>query len=447
MPALPNRPSPTPDPLALRALTLEVLALLVLALAPAVAAQEADPATAPTAAAEFGDGPVSRFERPAPFDSTGRIEHVGPGLRRRLGLFPTFGDFVEARLWHGDDGMYIVEVEYQPQGRAAQWRQILTPAGLDSLRAPFDRYLASRRQGGGYDHSGRGELIFDSIVLSLAVYGPAAPVILGIRGTRPSLAAYMLTSSAGFYIPYRLTRDRDVTHAHRQLTQYGATRGYISGFFLKHLVMRGGGFRANFRFANAASVAGAWAGFHAVTRRGYTRGQSELVGVMGDFGLATGGCLASVIGWYDDDAERPGDALVLASAGTGLWLGQRLGRYRHYTRGDAFILRAGGVAGAIATLPLVDATGTDSDRVVNAALVAGGAAGIVFTDRLMASRDFTFGDGLIVSGGEVAGALLCMGLTYLADTGSDFDSLAYTTAAAVGSTGGFALTFRMLTPR
>jgi hypothetical protein len=105
------------------------------------------------------------------------------------------------------------------------------------------------------------------------------------------------------------------------------------------------------------------------------------------------------------------------------------------------------VAGAIATLPFVDAFGTSSDRVISAALMAGGAAGVVFTDRLMVPRDFTFGEGLIVSGGELAGALLCMGLTYLADTGGDFDSLAYTTAAAAGSTGGFALTFRMLTPR
>lgn len=424
-----------------------LLTLLLLACAPGLAAPQAGPPSATPSSAHSGALSDGRIERPAAFDTTGRIERVGPGLRRRLSLFPDLGDFVEARLWRGHDGVHVVEVNYLPQGETAQWRRILTPAGLDSLRAPFDRYLASRRQGGGYNHSGRGELIFDSIVLSIVLYGPSAPVVLDVRGSRPGVAAYMLTSSAGFYVPYRLTRHRDVTHAHRQLTQYGATRGFISGFVLKHLVMGGGGYRANFRFANGASVAGALAGFHAVSSRGYSRGQSELVGVMGDFGLATGGCLATVIGWYGDDTERAGDALVLASAGTGLWLGQRLGRYRHYTRGDAYVLRAGGVAGAIATLPFVDAAGTDGERAVNAAMAAGGAAGVILTDRIMASRDFTFGDGLIVSAGEIAGALLCMGLTYLADTGDNFDSLAYTTAAAVGSSGGFALTFRMLTPR
>ena len=417
-------------------LLLLLAVLLTTAAVPAAPAGEAGPAAGST-----------RLEQPAAFDSGGRIHRVGPALRRQLDLFPHVPDFVEARLWRGGDGACVLELEYRLAGAPARQRRTLTSADLDSLRAPFDRYLAARRQGTGYDHSGRGELILDSVVLSLVVYGPSAPVVLDIRGSRPSLAAYMLTSSASFYVPYRLTRRRDVTHAHRHLTQYGATRGLLWGVLLKHLTMGGGEVRAFFRFANAASVASAWAGFRTVSGRGYSRGQAELVGVMGDFGLATGGCLASAVGWYDDDAQKAGDGLVLASAGAGLWLGERLGRSRHYTRGDAYVLRAGGVAGAIASLPFVDATGTDSDRVYNAALVAGEVAGLVLTDRLLRDRDFTFGEGLIVSGGELAGTLLCLGLTYLADTGGDFDSLAYTTAAAVGGTGGFALTFRFLSPR
>jgi len=185
-----------------------------------------------------------------------------------------------------------------------------------------------------------------------------------------------------------------------------------------------------------------------VGRGRYSHGQAELVGVMGDFGLAGGACLASVLGWWDDDSTaRAGSGLVLASGTTGLWLGRRLGRDRSYTRGDAYVLRAGGVAGAIAALPLVDAVGADGERAVNAALLAGGVGGLLLTDRALAGRDFSFGDGIIVSGGELAGSLLCLGLTYLADTGDNFDSLAYSTAAAVGATGGFTLTLHFLSPR
>lgn len=416
-----------------------LLPLLLLALvrgAPAAAASPQEPAVAP------------RLERPAGFDSGGHVQLVGPDLRRQLSLWSDLPDFVEARLWRGDDGVHVLEVEYRLAGAPARQRRSLTPTGLDSLRGAFDRHLAGRTRGNGYDHSGRGELLFDSIVLGLAVYGPTAPVVLGVHGSRPGVAAYMLTSSAAFYLPYRLTRHRDVTRAHRQLTQYGATRGFVAGLLLKHMIMGGGEPNAYFRFANGASVAAAWAGFRAVDGRGYSHGQAELAGVMGDFGLATGGGLATVAGWYDNDGTaRAGHGLVLASGAAGLWLGQRLGQRRHYTRGDAYILRAGGIAGALATLPFVDATGTRSARAFSGALVAGEVAGAVLTDRWLASRDYTFGDGLIASGGEIAGALLCMGLTYLADTGGDFDSLAYTTAAAAGSAGGFALTLRFLSPR
>lgn len=414
----------------------------------ATTSMAADPTFAPATAPGVASGELC-LERPAAFDSAGAVQRLGPRRRQRLGLFPGLEGFVEARLWCGDDGACVLELTCGPAGETTRLRQRLSPAGLDALRAAVEGDLAARRANGGrYDHSGRGEMIFDSIVMSLAVYGPSAPVVLNVHGSRPGLAAYMLTSSAGFYVPYRLTRHRDVTRAHRQLTQYGATRGLVWGSLAKHLIMGGDGARAYFRFANAASVAGAWGGFWAVGRRGYSHGQAELVGVMGDFGLASGGSLANVVGWYSDgEAQRAGDALVLASAGAGMWLGDRLGRRRHYTRGDAYVLRAGGVAGAVATLPLVDASGADSDRVQSAAFVTGGLAGVVLTDRLVAERDFTFGDGLIVSGGELAGALLCMGLTYLADTDDQFDSLAYTTAAAVGSTGGFALTVRMVSPR
>ena len=80
-----------------------------------------------------------------------------------------------------------------------------------------------------------------------------------------------------------------------------------------------------------------------------------------------------------------------------------------------------------------------------AGALAGEVAAITLTDRLLEERDFTFGESLIVGGGQVAGTLLGLGLTYLADADDNFDDLAYFTSAAVGSFGGFALTFRLFT--
>jgi hypothetical protein len=62
---------------------------------------------------------------------------------------------------------------------------------------------------------------------------------------------------------------------------------------------------------------------------------------------------------------------------------------------------------------------------------------------MLAHRDLTLGEGLIITGGELAGLMLGLGLTYLADTGGDFDELVYFSSAAAGSMAGFTLTLRM----
>ena len=391
-----------------------------------------------------------RIEQVVPVDSGGRILQITPSLRRQLDLFPDIDGFAHARLFEGEDGAHVLDITFlDGKGEFRQLRP-LSAAAVDSLRARLDAYLGRPQLGRSLDHSGRGELVFDGVVMSLAVYGPFAPVVLGVRGARPGLAAYMLTCSAGFYAPYRLTRHTPVTQAHRNLTRYGATRGLVAGFFLKHLIMGSDASdsddapRAAFRFATGTSVSAAWLGFRAVNWRGYTHGQAEAVGVMGDFGLASGAGLAWVLGLYDEDrALRAGDAMALAGAGAGLWLGEQMGRRQPYSQGDALVLRAGGVAGALAALPLVNVTGTQSSRAHVAGALAGQIAGITLTDRLLAPSDFTFGESLIVNGGEVAGALLGLGLTYLADTDGDFDDLAYFTSAAAGGLGGFVVTFRL----
>lgn len=401
-----------------------------------------------------------RTEHLVPIDSGDSVLEITPSLRQQLDLFPEVEGFVRARLFAGEDGAHVLEITLSRSGRESRQLRSLATASVDSLRARLDAHLSRPRLGRGLDHSGRGKLVFDGVVMSVAVYGPFAPVVLGVRGTRPGLAAYMLTCSAGFYAPYRLTRDTDVTHAHRSLTLYGATRGVVAGFLLESLIMGSGGSdepgdersedgsddtpRAAFRFATGTSVSAAWLGFRAVRWRGYSLGQAETVGVMGDFGLATGAGLAWVTGLYDEDrALRAGDAMALTFGGAGLWLGERMGHRQPYTQGDAQVLRAGGVTGILAALPLVNATGTESSRAHVAGALVGEVAGIALTDHLLEGCSFSFGESLIVSGGQVAGTLLGLGLTYLADTDDNLDDLAYYTSAAVGSVGGFALTFRL----
>jgi len=395
-------------------------------------------------ALDAGAGEV-RTEEQVILDPEGKTVEITPALRARLGLFPEVEDFQGARLFRGEDQTYVLELTYQRQGQRWRQRQSLSPAAVDSLRLDLRRRLALPPVGLQFDQSGRGEFILDQILLSLFAYGPAINVMLDLDGLRPALASHMLTTTTSFYLPYRLTQRRSVTPAHRQLAQFGGTRGIIYGLLLADLAAeKGRTSRSDGATVLGSAALGSFLGFKGVDWRRSTHGQAELWAVMGDFGLLGGLGTSYATGLYErGGARRLGDGLALLSSGAGLYAGDWLAQHRDYTRGDAYVLRAGGILGALMALPLVDATRVDSKRAHVGGAVAGAVAGIGLSDHLLQKQDFTFGQGLIISGGELAGALLGLGLTYLADTGGHFDDLAYFGSAAAGGLGGFALTFRV----
>lgn len=382
-------------------------------------------------------------EEQVPLDPEGKVQEITPALRSRLGLFPQIEDFQSARLFLAQDQGYVLEIAWQRQGKRWRERQLLSPAAVDSLRHDLRRRLALPPVGLQFDQSGRGEFILDQILLSLFAYGPATPTLLNLDG-RPALASYMLTVTTGFYLPYRLTRRLTVTPANRQLAQFGGTRGIAYGLLLADLAAeKGRNSRSDGATVLASAALGSALGFRAVDWRRSTHGQAEVWAVMGDFGLLGGLGLSYTAGLYREPRNRRlGDGLALLSSGAGLYAGDWLGQHRDYTRGDAYVLRAGGFLGALTALPLIDAIRPDSKRAHVGGAVAGMALGTGLSDHLLKKQDFTFGQGLIVSGGELAGALLGLGLTYLADTDGHFDDLAYFGSAALGGAGGFTLTFR-----
>jgi hypothetical protein len=383
-------------------------------------------------------------EHQASLDPDGRLLEVSPALRRQLGLFPEIAGYRNARLLQADDSTWVLEISYQLGARLSHQRRALSPAAVEALRRQLALRTGQPSSGIDPDPSARGQLIATQMLLSLAFYGPAVPMALGLSQTRSVLAGYMLTSAAGFYLPYRLTRRDGVTPVQRQMTWYGATRGAGAGLLLERLLLGDrGNHRTRLGGAVAGSVVAAAAGYGVAGWRSYDPGQAQLGGVMADFGALAGGGGAYVAGLFDGGRmPRSGSAALLAGGGLGLLGGDWLSRRLDYSQGDAYVLRAGGVLGALAALPLVNALGTESGKAHAGGAVAGMGAGVGATSMLLRAQEFTFGQGLIITGGQVAGGLLGLGLTYLLDTRGHFDELAYLTSAAAGSAAGFTLTFR-----
>lgn len=300
--------------------------------------------------------------------------------------------------------------------------------------------------------------------------------MLDIESTRGRVAAYLLTAGASFYLPYRLTRDIEVTPPHRDAVVWGGTRGIAYGALLGDLltldedipVTRPGepfeedeDHRVVLGMGIVGSVAGQVLGYHAVSATGADRGDVALWSTVGDLGLAAGFGTALALGLYDGEercdgdvcsvsdteATRAGHAATLALGAASLFGAYRWSRARDYTVGDARALLSFGLLGAQAVLPAAWAAFEDADegeRALAASLVAGTAVGLWLGDRALEDRSLDGSDGLLVQAGHLAGGLGALGITYLLDGGQSADEVVYLGAAAVGSAVGSQLTFRAL---
>lgn len=402
-----------------------------------------------------------------PVDTAGVVLEVGPELRSDAGLFPEVADFRHARLFRLEGGGLVLEVTSVDDGRLVRERAELSEAEAEALRRTVSQELGA--DGVPVSREGRGGLVLGSTLLGLGFYGWSVPVALGVDDARIGVATYLLTAAASFYFPYRLSRDRPVTDAHRSYTLWGATRGALYGGTLGFaLTDRGGStpgddegddpWRVRLGLATAGSVAGAFLGYRAVGRAGLDEGAVAVRGTLTDFATAGGFATAYALGLYDDETTTgrdglpateeadllPGNVLALASTAAGLYGAAVVADRQDYTVGDSHVLRSVGLLGAQTLLPVADLVDSDGGKTHAAAATVGAASGLWFGHRLLRRQDFSRGDGLLVAAGHLAGGLLGAGLTYLLNPRTDRDELIYLTTSAAGSAAGLALTYRAL---
>jgi len=358
-------------------------------------------------------------------------------LRDRLGLFPEIPAFRSARLFVDDAGEAIVEVEWTEAGRLVRQRRPLSPADLASIRAWLLASVTEAGAKGPLDREGRGSLVLGHTLLGLGYHGWAVPLALDVSSGQAAVAAYLLTAGTSFYLPYRLTRDRAVTPAHRGLSLYGGSRGIVAGVLAGDMLAgtgRDGDSAARARLGGGVvgGALGGTVGFLAVDRWEPRQGDSELWGAFGDAGMLAGAAVAYLAGPYksepapvfggpDDQGRnrsrntRVGHAVTLGGHGAGLALGGWLAGRRGYATGDVSALRSATVLGVQTGATLVRVAGGDdpSGDAWVGGMLAGGAIGTFAGDRWLGARGLNTGSGLLVNAGHLAGAATGAGLTYL----------------------------------
>lgn len=381
------------------------------------------------------------LEFSVPLDEEGKIEIIDSELNKKLGLFKGYGNFEHARLFQVSDTSFVLEIYYRSKGKLVKDRINISEERVKELRHSVSGIIRVQAPGVVLNQEGRAKLIMGSLALSLTYYGWAIPAILEADEGKSGLALYMLTAGGGFFVPFSLTAKESVTEASATLYIYGGTLGIAHGCFLPQLLL---GSETEARLVIASGMVGSIlesvGGFQYANRSNMDAGTAEVIGVGGVFGMGWGVGGAHLFNFFEESNERKAAGIILLGSGMGLLTGKLLSEQQTYTTGDANVLEAIGILGAYAPLAIVDIIGKDNEKVFIGASMVGSVIGLGIGNRLVQGKDFSTGQGRIITAGEFAGGLFGLGCAFIVSSDDDNSEL-FLASSSIGAVIGFWATY------
>lgn len=371
------------------------------------------------------------------FDEEGRVDVITVKMKQRMGIFPEYPSFVEARLFRKPDSSFVLDVYYRKD--TLIWRQSETWS-VDDIRNLRQRVSVYRRslESEVENQEGRVRFIITTTVLATGYYGWAVPEALNIKNEKAALATYMFIGASGFILPYQMTRRHAVTDAHATMFYYGSTRGIIHGLAVNSLIHGNNyDYRRAVGYSVLTSLTEGIAGLRLAGAQHLTGGKSEAIGIGGDLGLWTG--YSAMIGLGLEDRNRASAAAILSGSVSGYAAGYWLSGKEEYSRGDAYVMGAVGILGATVPPSIAD-VGHPGDKASAMLSGFGTMAGVGVGHYLIQGKDFSTGQGVLINLAQLAGAFTGLGLAYLA--GAPKGGSAYPVSAAAGAVVGFTATYR-----
>ena len=164
-----------------------------------------------------------------------KLEVVDSKLAKKLPLFADYDDFQQAMVFSNGENQYLMEIIYKSDDKFYIDRKTLTQGELDQLCKDIEGtgvpIISS-----SIDQKGRQELLVSSTISGLAAYAPISVASLDLQNTRPQVATYMLVSGSSFFVPFFLTKDKEVTKPMARAYSIGTGTGIGHGFLIKNLI-------------------------------------------------------------------------------------------------------------------------------------------------------------------------------------------------------------------
>ncbi len=390
-------------------------------------------------------GNAAAQEVQVPFDSAGTIQVINQDLEKKLDLFPSYANFLEARLYREPDTSYIIEITSFENGQLVKDRLPKSASAVRSLREDVDARLGPQASTVKLNQVSRSKFVLWETLFSIFGYGPAIISSVAWNNGAIGSGVELIIGGSGYLLSSLLTENAAMTDGDASLALGGAFLGAAHGALLDDFLSKGNPGREMGAFTSLISVTETGIGYAIASKNNMTEGTADVIRYGGLFGIWDGAGLALIINNSPSPSLWTG--LSLAGSAAGLAAGAIMANEDPYSRGNASAVLSGGVFGPVIPLVIYGSTisyNTSKAPTTGLALagVAGNIGGVALASSLMHNRNLSTAEGTAVILGTSAGFLIGLGVGIILTSNSRFDNFpwALSLPIAIGTAAGFGIT-------
>ena len=325
------------------------------------------------------------------------------------------------------------------------------------------------------DQSGRWPLVLQNMAFGAGLYGWGIPYVLDIKDTKWFVGGEMFSLGSSFYLTYRFTKNMDISQGRAHLLRYGSIIGlHVAGSYAQLIRPDSD------KLMVSTMMLGVPTGMVAIDYF-YRRWQPDLghayaMTQWGELGYRTLGNIYAMFSpepeepFWDYEISQPDQTYEQEHAEwekkyerwnryrycinafghpLGIWTERLLFADRDYTFGDGLMLTWGRIYGFFCSVMVWDLIFTKSDENFNdlSGLLFntfGSIGGTLLADRYIKGDNYTVGQSILMAAGGLSGGLFASGIGVILEID---ESRFYDIIAPVGSLAGFYLTRKILEVR
>lgn len=299
------------------------------------------------------------------------------------------------------------------------------------------------------DRSGRWPLVAQNMVYAASIYGWMIPYVLDTEDSKWVVGSEMMSLGASYFLTYRITKHMEISHARAQMMRAGSAMGLAYAYGVNTVLELDRERGKSWAWVVMASVPiGSYVGDRIFAMWHPSHGQAWSLTLWTELG---GYSMRQIHHLIQKEPREPQDwkkahaLFSMAGYPLGTYLGHRLFGTRQYTFGDAMMLLQGRWVGWFYGVLTTDALDLDMDdpggRIIR---TLGSGGGMLVFDRVIRGYDYSFGEAALTALGTVSGIAFAVGLSVVSeiDEGRVVDLL-----AMAGGAAGFYLGNSILTPK